>query len=267
MEKQKGKKRIKMKKNQAKGITLIALVITIIVLLILAGVTIATLTGENGILTRASDASRENEIASVKEQAQLDISNWIAEELENGRDATISDWEEIKNILDTANPDAENRYYVDVTEEGVETPNGYLVPIEELYTTGSDGEETTSKTIEDLVAGEKVYYDTGNTSVGEDGIIECIVLYDKTYNETNGTDYGIQIITSNVMDDNILEIDDIASARNSYKDALEIFYTKAQDYLNNLYAVSARCSGSSPANPTWDTSKNEAGNFSKKEGV
>ena len=45
-------------KNQ-KGITLIALVITIIVLLILAGVTIATLTGENGILTQA-DAAKDN---------------------------------------------------------------------------------------------------------------------------------------------------------------------------------------------------------------
>ena len=40
-----------MKKN--KGITLIALVITIIVLLILAGVSIATLTGEDGLLTRS----------------------------------------------------------------------------------------------------------------------------------------------------------------------------------------------------------------------
>ena len=44
-----------MKKNQ--GITLIALVITIIVLLILAAVSIATLTGENGILTQAGRAS------------------------------------------------------------------------------------------------------------------------------------------------------------------------------------------------------------------
>ena len=43
-----------MKKQ--KGITLIALVVTIIVLLILAGVSIATLTGDNGILTRASNA-------------------------------------------------------------------------------------------------------------------------------------------------------------------------------------------------------------------
>ena len=67
----------KDKNMRNKGITLIALVITIIVLLILAGVSIATLTGENGILTRANDSKKQTEIASVKEQAQLDIANWI----------------------------------------------------------------------------------------------------------------------------------------------------------------------------------------------
>ena len=44
------KQEIQQKKE--KGITLIALVITIIVLLILAGVTVATLTGDNGLLTK-----------------------------------------------------------------------------------------------------------------------------------------------------------------------------------------------------------------------
>ena len=58
-----------MKKQ--KGITLIALVITIIVLLILAGVSIATLTGENGILTRASEADVETRAASVEERKNL----------------------------------------------------------------------------------------------------------------------------------------------------------------------------------------------------
>ncbi|MCI8636954.1 MAG: hypothetical protein HFJ36_03755, partial [Clostridia bacterium] len=42
-----------MKPKKEKGITLIALVITIIVLLILAGIAIATLTGENGILNKS----------------------------------------------------------------------------------------------------------------------------------------------------------------------------------------------------------------------
>lgn len=54
-----------------RGITLIALVITIIVLLILAGVTIATLTGENGILTRASEARDKTEEAQEEELRRL----------------------------------------------------------------------------------------------------------------------------------------------------------------------------------------------------
>ena len=57
--------------DRNKGITLIALVITIIVLLILAGVTIATLTGENGILTRANDAKTETEQAEEDELRKL----------------------------------------------------------------------------------------------------------------------------------------------------------------------------------------------------
>ena len=57
--------------NNARGITLIALVITIIVLLILAGVTIATLTGDNGILTRAQEAKNKTEQASVDELRKL----------------------------------------------------------------------------------------------------------------------------------------------------------------------------------------------------
>ena len=53
------------------GITLVALVITIIVLLILAGVTIAMLIGENGILNQANQAKTENEIKAVEEKARL----------------------------------------------------------------------------------------------------------------------------------------------------------------------------------------------------
>ena len=54
-----------------KGITLIALVITIIVLLILAGISIAMLTGENGILTKASTAKDETKKAQYKEILEL----------------------------------------------------------------------------------------------------------------------------------------------------------------------------------------------------
>ena len=59
----------KSKKNG--GITLIALVVTIIVLIILAGVSISMLTGQNGILTRAAEAKEKTEKAQRDEQAQL----------------------------------------------------------------------------------------------------------------------------------------------------------------------------------------------------
>ena len=66
-------------KKETKGITLIALVITIIVLLILAAVSIATLTGENGILTRANDAKTDTETAEEKEVIQLAYAGAVAE--------------------------------------------------------------------------------------------------------------------------------------------------------------------------------------------
>ena len=58
-----------MKNN--KGITLIALVITIIVLLILAGITIAMLTGENGILNNATKSKAINELGAAKDLVAL----------------------------------------------------------------------------------------------------------------------------------------------------------------------------------------------------
>ena len=58
-----------MKKN--KGITLIALVITIIVLLILAGVAIAMLSGENGILKKAAESKTKTEQAQKEEETRL----------------------------------------------------------------------------------------------------------------------------------------------------------------------------------------------------
>ncbi len=69
------KKRRKTNLNQ--GITLIALVITIIVLLILVGVSIATLTGENGILTKAVTAKKETDIATEDEKVKLAVASAI----------------------------------------------------------------------------------------------------------------------------------------------------------------------------------------------
>ena len=64
---------MKNNKNKSAGITLIALVVTIIVLLILAGISIQMLTGDNGILTRAGDAKKQTDIEGEKEILQISV--------------------------------------------------------------------------------------------------------------------------------------------------------------------------------------------------
>ena len=63
--------KVQRQKTKEKAITLIALVITIIVLLILAGVTISALSGQNGILQNALKAKEETEKAERKEQEEI----------------------------------------------------------------------------------------------------------------------------------------------------------------------------------------------------
>ena len=60
-------------KRKESGITLIALVVTIVVLLILAGVSISMLTGENGIITQAIEAQEKTDIADEKERVELAV--------------------------------------------------------------------------------------------------------------------------------------------------------------------------------------------------
>ncbi|MFR6659401.1 MAG: Ig-like domain-containing protein, partial [Clostridia bacterium] len=84
------KQNLKERVKSKNGITLIALVITIIVLLILAGVTIATLTGDNGILTKAQSTKIQSERASIKEQIELAVvASRINDNLDESIDTTI----------------------------------------------------------------------------------------------------------------------------------------------------------------------------------
>ncbi len=95
-----------MKKSiKNNGITLIALVITIIVLLILAGVSIAMLTGDNGILTQASNAKTQQEYSSVVEGVSLSASEYTTEKQTNqiSTDKSFLDWLKDKGYINDAN--------------------------------------------------------------------------------------------------------------------------------------------------------------------
>ena len=122
-------KNIKINLKKEKGITLIALVITIIVLLILAGVSIAFLTGDNGILTQANKSKGENTKGKEKEQISLAVqslgidSNQKNEILninsENLKNQMISDGnkniitEDINGSTKITFTDSKNQYFVD----------------------------------------------------------------------------------------------------------------------------------------------------------
>ena len=99
-------------RNQ-KGITLIALVITIIVLLILAGVSIAMLTGQNGILTRATDATNATVQGDVEEATKLAVAGIIAD-----NEGFPSEGITTTNLTDTVLQKMNSGYNYDVTRDG-----------------------------------------------------------------------------------------------------------------------------------------------------
>ena len=68
------------KQQKTSGITLIALVVTIVVLLILAGITISLVFSENGIIAKAREAAERTNQAVINEQAQM---NELAEYMGN----------------------------------------------------------------------------------------------------------------------------------------------------------------------------------------
>lgn len=82
-----------MKKYKGKkGITLIALVVTIIVLLVLAGISISMLTGQNGILSRTQEAKKENKKVQIKEKIELIIQEYLIEQKTGKTTADLKDY-------------------------------------------------------------------------------------------------------------------------------------------------------------------------------
>lgn len=109
--KNKEKNKIKKIFEGKTGITLIALVITIIVLLILAGVSIMMLTGDNGILQRAVDAKEKTEIEQYREQIQVEV---IGSYEKNGDLIATKIKDNIENHISGASVDGED-FDLDVT--------------------------------------------------------------------------------------------------------------------------------------------------------
>lgn len=108
-----------------KGVTLISLVVTIIILLILAGVTIAILMGDHGLVNRAENAKIQTEIASIKEEIQIDI---LGEQAENK--GKISD-DVLEAILETYGVLSKEEKLMDKTL--TTTKGGYEIKVSDIF--------------------------------------------------------------------------------------------------------------------------------------
>ena len=132
-------------KNKERGITLIALIVTIIVLLILAGVTIISLTGENGILGKSSDAKLKREIAKEIEQIKLSVNAVYTNYYDKGylpvsalKNELQSSYEGITDVEETS--DIEGATKVSKAKNKVDL--GSIFSIESLAAENEDAEPT-----------------------------------------------------------------------------------------------------------------------------
>ena len=140
--------------RENKGITLITLAVTIIVLIILAGVSINMLVGDNGIISMAQKAKENIELAKMEEEEQL---NSLYEELKNNGEGSIDDdsgaeaiekLENFKKVIATA-----------ITNEGITTEQTDTAEImaENISKILQKRTEDATATAEDIAEGKTAY--------------------------------------------------------------------------------------------------------------
>lgn len=109
-------------KSKQKGITLISLVVTIGVLIVLAGVTLGSIKGDNGIITKTKSVKKQAEIEDIKEKIQNEITEQEGKS-SNGK-LTESQIDNILSKYGTVNGTGDNKT--------VTTSDGYVIKITEL---------------------------------------------------------------------------------------------------------------------------------------
>ena len=160
-----------MKNTNEKGVTLIALVITIIILLLLAGVAIAMLSGENGILNKASQSAEKTKRESAKERLKIELMAIKTDKLSNGQEANLTSLDENKDKLKEKN--------IDVAETG--TPrevelDGYKFKVKDDLTIDGDGISTGGTSTGGTTTGGT----SGSSGSGQTGSTATVNFYNGT---------------------------------------------------------------------------------------
>ena len=215
--------------REEKGITLVALVITIIVLIILAGIAISMTLGDNGIFTRAKEAKRLQITAEAKEKIGADILDAQIEAVQKNETLQQSKVEEIISKYGELQADGDTIKLKD---------NGYEISLKEIYngTTSSSGGSTGGSTgsaelnslkaelaqttaTEDKILKDYKAYSNGKLMTGTmenyaGQTQDAIVTNDDTYTYLTipnagyyGTDSRLKTLNNNLSENEILDSD------------------------------------------------------------
>ncbi len=232
-----------LRKN--KGITLIALVVTIIVLLILAGISIAMLTGQNGILNRAAEAKEKTGTTQTEETVKLSVTDALTQGLGSLTDANL------KTALN--NNIGAGKYEIsgDATSGWTVTVKGKEYKIDSTGkidgTTTGGGETGTLPTGE----GTTPYLPNGTFSKKEGDLATGLVIKDSNDNEyvwvevpkTIYTDTKYNTTGTTIKENEWEKIRDCLKeytkdySSSSYKDTNTDGTTYSDDYKNMLKSV------------------------------
>ena len=181
-------KQIKTKKNQMikkigtqKGITLLALVITIIVLLILAGITIGAITGDNNIIQNALSAKEKTEIANEREIVEEATVRAMGN---NKRGNLVRD--ELQKELDKLTGEGETIVTTDTEEQG------YFVKFVDsgrIYKVSIDGDVEYLGKEDELITQADIIANPESNTTAE--LIQQVDLTVKTPIEIEGAEYSL----------------------------------------------------------------------------
>ena len=250
------KKRIELRKKErsSKGITLIALVITIIVLLILAAVSIATLTGDNGILTKAQTAKEEKTEAEAKEKVQIAVMGSFDKNGKLNLDELKENLRKVEGFESGAN---ENNFPITVMVDGqqiIVQENGTVVE--------KQGDNPTTFNPETLTIGEATNTDkygqkVTNYTVTTDEFTSGI--WRLFYQDTNYT----YLITDECVGDNYLPGDKDHEYLNG------TFVSKIGQKLNPMISFLFTETNSTPsiAATAWFTDPNVWSHYTNEDAV
>lgn len=155
-------KELFLKQKNARGITLMALVITIIVLLILAGITVAGITGDNGLIGKAGEAKTNTERSDIEEQINVMVVQSMDKRGEVDKDKLIEKLNKLpgeKEIAESGDKVyviyPEYIFEIDLKTGEVGLVNGEVAKDETPWELAGSGTSTAPyliESIEDLVA-------------------------------------------------------------------------------------------------------------------